>query len=327
MTINSNHDTTKKGAHANESFRFAQLSDPHLSDLKNVSAGALFNKRILGYLSWLKKRRKTHQRDIAELAVAQLKQQQIDHYVITGDLTHIGLENEFKQVADWLSQISKPTDVTIIPGNHDLYVNTHWEHSFHHWQPYMLGDDMPQPNEALEQDALSTLNNIYPHVRIRGPVAFISVSSVFDAPWFKATGKIASAQINKLKTLLKRPELNKLCKVLLIHHPVSKNHVKARKELINQEELLQVLVDTPVELILHGHAHIRFHDRLQIDNENSIPVVGAASCSSISQAQPYRAQYLIFEVQQQDNQWHLSYQDYAYDRQQGLFVNGNRTTL
>ena len=327
MTINSNYDTTKKGTHANESFRFAQLSDPHLSHLKNASALDLFNKRFLGYLSWLKKRRNTHQRKIAEIAIAQLKQQHIDHYVVTGDLTHIGLEDEFKQVAGWLEQISTPDNLTVIPGNHDLYVNTRWEHSFHHWQPYMLGDDMPQPDEALEQDALSTLNNVYPHVRIRGPVAFISLSSVFAAPWFKATGKISSAQINKLKTLLKRPELTNLCKVLLIHHPVSKNHVKARKELINQEELIEALIDTPVELILHGHAHSRFHGRLQIDEERSIPVVGAASCSSISQAQPYRAQYLIFEIRQEDKQWHLSYQDFAYDRQQGLFINSKRMAL
>ena len=38
-------------------FRFAQISDPHLSDLSGVRWRQLASKRVLGYLSWGRGRR------------------------------------------------------------------------------------------------------------------------------------------------------------------------------------------------------------------------------------------------------------------------------
>ena len=39
---------------------FAQLSDPHLSSLEDVHWRDLASKRLLGYLSWRKRRRAEH---------------------------------------------------------------------------------------------------------------------------------------------------------------------------------------------------------------------------------------------------------------------------
>ena len=46
--------------------RFAQLSDPHLSTLNNVHPRDLLNKRALGYLSWLHRRRHEHRREVLD---------------------------------------------------------------------------------------------------------------------------------------------------------------------------------------------------------------------------------------------------------------------
>ena len=70
---------------------FAQLSDPHLTSLQRVRWRQLMNKRVLGYLSWHRKRRAEHRGEVLDALLCDLRQTQPEHIVITGDLTHIGL--------------------------------------------------------------------------------------------------------------------------------------------------------------------------------------------------------------------------------------------
>ena len=249
------NDSTKNVAHANESFRFVQLSDPHLSSPGFPNPLRLTNKRILGYLSWLRRRRRTYQRWVLDLAIKQIQQQQISHYVVTGDLTHIGLKNEFEQVAQWLTNLGKPQDVTVIPGNHDLYVNESWDRSFAKWHDYMNGDEEFSELQNGSNDAQQNLEQFFPSIRLRSNCVFISMSSVFAAPWFRATGHINQSQLDRLTQLLQKPQLKNLCRILLIHHPISIQSISARKRLINYPQLIEILRDNPVQLILHGHGH------------------------------------------------------------------------
>ena len=209
-------ENNQNGRHANESFRFVQLSDLHLSTITSPNPFKLFNKRILGYLSWLRRRRHTHQQWVLDSAIETIKQLLVDHYVITGDLTHIGLKHEFEQAASWLAGISEAHNITVIPGNHDLYVNERWTQSFELWENY-LSDKNEMPNVSPVSNALTQLNHIYPIVRLRENIAFIGVNSVFDAPWFRATGHIDELALNRLKNILCESRLDDYFKVLLIY--------------------------------------------------------------------------------------------------------------
>ena len=66
------NDSTKNAAHANESFQFAQLSDPHLSSPGAPFPWQIANKRFLGYLSWLRKRRHIHKRWVLDLELKKI---------------------------------------------------------------------------------------------------------------------------------------------------------------------------------------------------------------------------------------------------------------
>ncbi len=312
------NESSETGGHANESFRFVQLSDLHLSYIQAPNPIQLLNKRILGYLSWLRKRRHTHQRWILDLAIEEIRQLKVDHYAITGDLTHIGLKHEFEQVSQWLASVATAESITLIPGNHDLYVNEQWDRSFALWENYMLGDN--QKRQHSSNQALTQLNQLYPTVRIRKQVAFIGLSSAFDAPWFRATGKVGEQQLDRLQKLLSSKALDSYCKVLLIHHPLTMTHTPTRKCLLNRDKLINLLTQYPVELVLHGHGHNSCYDSVDSIDNNEIPIIGMSSTSSINQSNNYKAEFLLFDIGKTAQHWIINKQNYTFDKNLKKFI-------
>ena len=319
------NDSTNSAAHPNESFRFAQLSDPHLSSPTNFSPLRLVNKRILGYLSWLRNRRHTHKRWVLDLAIQKLQSLHVDHCVITGDLTHIGLQNEFTQAIRWLNDLGATRDITVIPGNHDLYVNERWDRSFEILEDYMYGDDCTETVQSKVNNAQERLEQEFPSIRIRGNVAFISVSSVFAAPWFRATGRINQSQLDRLHKLLNRSQLKNLCKVLLIHHPITTHSISKRKRLLNHSQLTDLLCENPVQMVLHGHGHKSHIEKLTCNQGFNIPVIGAASCSSTEKKHGRKAEFLLFDVTPNDNLWHINMRAFNLEKKQNLFIEASNT--
>ena len=90
------------------SFRLAHLSDLHLGPMPRVNPRALLNQRVLGYVSWQRRRYRVHRREVLDALVADLREQAPDHVAITGDLVNISLPAEFVQAAVWLRQLGTP---------------------------------------------------------------------------------------------------------------------------------------------------------------------------------------------------------------------------
>ncbi len=298
--------------HANESFRFVQLSDLHLSTIHYPNPLQLCNKRILGYLSWLKRRRFTHQKWILDKAITAIHGLAVDYQIVTGDLTHIGLKQEFEECRIWLERLGSRDDTLVIPGNHDLYVDTTWQDSFAAWQDLML-DDVGLVTQLKQKTAAGKLEQMYPQVRLRQHVAFIALSSIFPAPWFRATGRINQQQLMRLKFVLTDPALAQYCKVLLIHHPITMTHTSKRKSLLNHADLCAMLRQYPVDLVLHGHGHTRTMDYLICDDGRATPVVGMASSSSTSKSRLQQAEFKLFNIHNAQKNWNISMQSYVFD--------------
>ena len=64
--------------------RFAQLSDPHLTTLANVPGRDLWSKRALSYLSWRRKRRFEHRREVLDALQHDLPMAELDQLLVTG---------------------------------------------------------------------------------------------------------------------------------------------------------------------------------------------------------------------------------------------------
>ncbi len=125
-------------------FVLAHLSDPHLSPLPRPRWSELMGKRATGYVNWVRKRRLIHRTDVLARVVRDLKASMPDHIAVTGDLTNISLAQEYAPARAFLELLGPAPDVTLVPGNHDVYVRGVHGHSRSHWGDYMRGEEGEQ---------------------------------------------------------------------------------------------------------------------------------------------------------------------------------------
>ncbi len=228
-------------------FTLAHLSDPHLTSLRGVRARLLANKRILGYLSWWRRRRKVHRLDVLDAVVADMRSFAPDHVAITGDLTHVGLPTECSAALQWLRGLGRSDWVSVVPGNHDRYVADRFDYTVGRWREYFRGDAGAAK---------------FPFFRRRGRVALIGVDTAVPTSPFLASGRVGVAQREQLAALLAQAGAAGLFRVVLLHHsPLPDGHTR-RKRLNDASEIMQVLTTLGAELVIHGHGHEARIDRV-----------------------------------------------------------------
>lgn len=261
-------------------FRFAHLSDPHMTSPQSVRIARLMGKRLLGYLSWRVRRRHRHRREMLDLLVRDMRAFAPHHIVITGDLTQLGLATEFHQAHAWLQSLGRGDEVTVVPGNHDIYAEDS-RHRVEYWSDYATGDDRSVAG--------------FPFVRVRGPVAFIGLNSGAVSPPFCATGRVGPEQLEALEKILEETGARGLCRVVLIHHSPAEGEDRRRKRLLDASDVAAALARQGAELVLHGHGHrVRLSS---LDAQDSgIPVLAAASASAVDARAEKSAAYHRIEV-------------------------------
>jgi 3',5'-cyclic AMP phosphodiesterase CpdA len=119
-----------------KTFTLAHLSDPHLAYPRGSQFSDFLNKRFFGYLKWRLKRKSEHHNDILAGMIQDVRSAQPDHVVITGDLTHLGLAAEYAKAKSLLEALGSASQVTIIPGNHDAYVDGALDCRLAEWADY-----------------------------------------------------------------------------------------------------------------------------------------------------------------------------------------------
>src|SRR5436309_2321168 len=104
-------------------FRLAHVTDPHFRGWAGLSVGALAGKRAIGFLNLAINRRRHHKLELLAALGEDLRAQAVDHLALTGDLSNISLEGEWREALRWIEQtVPEPQRTTVIPGNHDAYV-------------------------------------------------------------------------------------------------------------------------------------------------------------------------------------------------------------
>ena len=244
-------------------FRLAHLSDLHLTPPARPFRWAdATSKRLLSRIAWRRKRHR-HLEAVVNAIAASIRERAPDHVAITGDLINFATPEEFEAARLWLTGLGSTSDVTVSPGNHDALVRRDAPDAFAPWAPW-LGDSSERA---------------FPHMRLRGPVAIINLSSAQPTALHLAQGSLGSAQIERAEAMLRSTGEQGLFRVVLAHHPVASGVVSNRKALTDRAALQAVLARTGAELVLHGHAHEAVLNGVA-GPLGAIPVLGVPSAST-----------------------------------------------
>ena len=295
-------------------YRLAHLSDPHVGPLPATALRDLMNKRLLGYLSYTRRRRHLHRMEVLEALAADLRSEAADHCAVTGDLTNIALPGEFETAARWLATLDQPRNVSVIPGNHDAYVSQAWERSRQHWQAYMAGEEASDP-EA------------FPYLRRRGPLALIGLSSACPTGYGFASGALGETQLERLEALLAQIRGEGLCRVVLVHHPPRPEATGRRKRLTDGGRLCAAIARQGAELVLHGHDHTLSREQLA-GPEGPAQVFGVPSASAVrGHGRRPAAHYHIYGIERQATGWRVEVLAKGYDPATAGFREARRDSI
>lgn len=250
----------------------AHLSDVHLSPLQGLGLSHVNLKRLLGLANWILKRRKVHLRSVVDALVDDLRLQHVDHIIVSGDLTNLGLPGEHQAALHWLETLGPPDKVSVVPGNHDIYCRLWRDRGVERWQAYMTSDEA---GSRYVEDPVAG----FPYVRLIGPVALVGVNSALPTRPGRAIGSVGTAQLAALARTLAKLGAEGYRRLVVIHHPPLPGQADASRGLVDAERLEQVLQTHGADLVVHGHNHrdmhaVRHHPAGRID------VVGIASASS-----------------------------------------------
>ncbi len=226
----------------------AHLSDAHLAPISGFTMRYWNAKRALGLANWHRGRVRVHLRDVADKIAADVRMQTPTHIAVTGDLANLGLPEEYRTASAWLARLGPPDQVSVVPGNHDIYSGRlHGASCLTDWADYMRSDVWSA--ETLH------VGTGFPYVRRIGNVALIGVNSAVPTPPFVAAGHLGAAQIAALANVLERMRIAGLVRVVMIHHPPLPGQAPNRRALTDAAELKAVLERCGADLVLHGHNH------------------------------------------------------------------------
>ena len=251
-------------------------------------------------------RRHRHSERILDAAFRDVQAQAVDRVLVTGDLTHVSLEQEFRAARAQLERLGSPERVFLIPGNHDCYVSIEPARSWDLWAPYLRGVARSELGVSLAR-GLAPESEVgrapahadYPTLRVLDDLAVVGLCSAIPTPIFRAGGQLGTEQLERLESLLAGLGEQGLCRVIMIHHPVAASSEPARRALWDAEALREVLARQGAELVLHGHKHRRRVHRVP-GPRGEIPVIGVPSSSEVGSRPEKRAQYHVYTVEREE---------------------------
>ena len=272
--------------------RIAHVSDLHVLSPAGVEWRAiLFNKRMTAWANLLLHRARVFRRDYLD-AVLTAAARAADHLVVTGDITNLSLESEYEEAMRMLEAIARTVEVTVVPGNHDVYLpHVQREGRFSHHFRAFFGSDLPEL-------ALDVPAGRFPCVKLRGPAAIVGLSSAVPRPPFVSAGHLGRRQLGALARVLAHPEVACRTPVVLVHHGPMDSRFRLeqlRSGLTDARALRDALQSVGRGLLLFGHVHVRKRTRLPTATGN-LEIVSAGAAAVDHSSDAVRAGYNLYEL-------------------------------
>lgn len=251
----------------------AHISDLHFFDGTPVPAARLMNKRLSGWVNLKLRRGHHHKNTLLEKVLASVVDAKPDHIIVTGDLTNLALEGEFKSIRELFTRYfgADTSKISVIPGNHDVYTRGSYRDN-------RFGDEFGAYGTSDLPDICA---EPFPFVQLRGPVAIIGLSSALPRLPFSAAGELGAEQRGHLLKILEHKEVRSRLPVVMMHHPpfAPVSGKKAFLESLRDASLVAgVLAHAKRAIVTHGHLHRRIRYELA-PTPGDITSFGATSSS------------------------------------------------
>lgn len=301
--------------------RIAHFSDTHVLSLKGVQLRELLNKRFTGAVNLALNRAKHYRVEVFEQTLDAVLSVKPDHSICTGDLVNLALKPEFEKVSELLKSRFAPTDLTLVPGNHDYYTK---EASLAGRFESYFADYLPK---ELDQETEGVLTNEpqihrdqreeYPISRLLNEVGIVGISTAIPTASFMATGEVGESQLDRLSTLLQHPELNDRFTLLMLHHPLfpePNRRLDNTRRLSDASQLIERLErkESQADLIVHGHNH---EFKRQILPLTDTPVIQVASASRVGSK--HRAEFHVYVI---DDQKLIRVERHIHNPEEACFI-------
>ncbi|MFT4704450.1 MAG: 3',5'-cyclic AMP phosphodiesterase CpdA [Bradymonadia bacterium] len=246
-----------------------QLTDVHVAEFSGLRKRDFLTKRLSGYVNYRRSRASEYGDEVLADMVAETVKQRPDHAVVTGDLSNLGLVSEWVAAKQRLQPIAEAgIPLTVIPGNHDAYLNSskggEFERIYAKWQVQHTPATGP-----------------YPFVARVGNVSLIHLDSAIPRPVMVASGHVGAQQLECAASMAAHERAEGQVIVLAIHHHVTRApHKKseARRGIINVREVREMIREVKPEVVMHGHNHY-FHMRRMRGAEDTL-IVGCSSSTT-----------------------------------------------
>lgn len=220
-------------------------------------------------------------RKLEEVKVAIEKSFNIDkcHFIVTGDLTNVSLRAEFDYCHRELKRLFLRNDnITVIPGNHDMYVETARERfiQYYHSMCWKGNEERTFPFVKTLPTGSDT------------SIILVGFNSGVPTKLFIAAGNIGEDQINKGRSLVSNilnKEKNKkhlIC--VLLHHPPAKRYNKFIEWMGMLDDASKLRIqkfckEFNAHLVLNGHTH-EPHISILPDSDSLVIDCGSTTMNS-----------------------------------------------
>ena len=172
----------------------------------------------------------TFSHELKNNLIKQVKEENPDIIIVSGDLTTQGYLNEYNDAATFLDDLKSITKTYIVPGNHDAR------------------------NVGLLHFEKHLGKRKFIHVDKSGGYAIIGLDS--SEPDIN-DGQIGVDQLEWLKLELEKIS-DDMCKIVTFHHhllPIPQTG-RERNILLDSGDLLRIFIDYGVDFVLNGHKHV-----------------------------------------------------------------------
>ena len=228
-----------------KAMRFLHITDLHFWNIV-YNPVYLCNKRILGNLNLLVRRRKYLHTDRSASFVDLLRTLQVDGIFIGGDLTTTAMPGEFLQAAAFLQRLAGITsNIYLLPGNHDVYTfescrRRRFESYFGQYAPTVGDTSVSTLAEGL---SLFRVPTVRPNL-------------------LSSRGIVTPAQLERTRAMIAMNTGH--AGIVLAHYPLLQSvpgyRLSSERRLINAEGLREIVGQSPVPVLyLAGHVHAFSH--------------------------------------------------------------------